>query len=579
VTHRNRPAGQVWAPQASAVELHVERDGGVTRTPLARDALGWWTGGELAPGDDYGFVVDGSGPFPDPRSPAQPHGVHGLSRHVVLDPDAWTDADWSGVDALGAVHYEVHVGTFTPGGTLDAAIEELDRLADAGIELVTLMPIAPFPGQRGWGYDGVGMYAVHEAYGGPEALQRFVNAAHARGLGVGLDVVFNHQGPDGNYLGMYGPYFSHRHQTPWGHGANLDGPGSDAVRAHIIGAALRWFEDFHVDALRLDAVHALVDDSPRHLLAELADETEALSARLGRPLALIAESDRNDPLTVTPTSAGGLGQTMQWADDVHHALHAYLTGERHGYYADFGSIETLDHALRRVFVHDGSYSSFRDELWGAPVPDDIDRRRFVVFASNHDQVGNRALGDRPVTSLTPAAYATSLAVVLLGPFTPMLFMGEEHGEDAPFQFFSDHEAELGEAVTRGRIAEFASHGWEGDIEVPDPQDVATFERSRIAHAYDASERYARVRAWVATCIGLRERTRDPAAWTRHPVRAWEPSPGVLAVEGPVRIVANLSDAQLEFPVDHSHALLGSWGEVSVHDGTATMPAQSVALVG
>lgn len=579
MTHRGRPAGEVWAPGASAVELVVERDGVATRATLTRDGDGWWSGGALEPDDDYGFVVDGNGPFPDPRSPAQPHGVHGLSRHVVLDPDAWKDGGWRGVDALGAVQYELHVGAFTPGGTLDTAIAELDRLATAGIEIVMLMPLAPFPGDRGWGYDGVGMYAVHDTYGGPEALQRFVNAAHERGLGVGLDVVFNHQGPDGNYLGVYGPYFSDRHQTPWGHGATLDGPDAGAVRAHIVGAALRWFEEFHLDALRLDAVHALIDDSPRHLLAELADETSALAARLGRPLALIAESDRNDPLTVTPTSAGGLGQTMQWADDVHHALHAYLTGERHAYYVDFGSIETLDHALRNVFVHDGGFSTFRGKDWGAPVPAEVDRRRFVVFASNHDQVGNRAVGDRPISSLSPAAYATSLAVVLLGPFTPMLFMGEEYGEDAPFQFFTDHEGELGVAVTEGRIAEFATHGWAGDVTVPDPQDRATFENSRLVHAHDDAERYARVRAWVASCIGLRDRVRDPQAWVERPVRAWEPAPGALVMEGPVRVIANLSDARLEFRVDPTHRLLGSWGEVSVLDGTATMPAHSVALVG
>jgi maltooligosyltrehalose trehalohydrolase len=558
-----------------------ERSGVQTRLTLARDDDGWWSGATLEPGDDYGFVVDGAGPFPDPRSPAQPHGVHGLSRHV--DPGAWTwtDAAWRGHDPLGAVQYELHVGTFTLGGTLDSAIAELPRLAEAGIELVSLMPVAPFPGNRGWGYDGVGMYAVHHAYGGPEALHRFVDAAHNHGLAVGLDVVFNHQGPDGNYLGMYGPYFTDAHETPWGHGANLDGPDASPVRAHIIGAALRWFRDFHIDALRLDAVHALLDDSPRHLLAELADEVDKLSRELGRPLALIAESDLNDPRTVIPTSDGGFGQTMQWADDVHHAVHSYFSGEGRGYYVDFGSIETLDQALRQVFVHDGRHSTFRGKPWGAPVPADIDRRRFVAFASNHDQVGNRATGDRPVSSLTPGAYAASLAVILLGPFTPMLFMGEEYGEDAPFQFFTDHEGELGRAVTEGRVAEFARHDWEPDAAsgVPDPQDPRTFERSKLAHAHDPSPRYQSVRDWVATCVGLRSQVRDSGAWEAQPPGAHEIEPKVVVVDGPISIIANLSSAPIVFAVEAGRELLGTFSTASKADGAITIAPDAVALVG
>jgi maltooligosyltrehalose trehalohydrolase len=578
--HRRTP-GEVWAPRAHSVILVRQRDGVEERVPLDPAADGWWAGGELKVGDDYGFLVDEAGPFPDPRSPSQPLGVHAPSRHV--DPAAWTwtDGAWRGVEPLGALQYELHVGAFTLEGTLDAAIAELDRLAAAGIELVMLMPVAPFPGERGWGYDGVGMYAVHEAYGGPEALQRFVDAAHARGLGVGLDVVFNHQGPEGNYLGMYGPYFTDTHDTPWGHGANLDGPGSEHVRAHIIGAALRWFEDFHIDALRLDAVHALVDDSPRHLLAELADEVAELAVSLGRPLALIAESDLNNPRTVEPTDTGGLGQTMQWADDVHHAIHAYMTGERQAYYVDFGSVETLDHALRHVFVHDGRMSTFRGKPWGSPVPADTDRRRFVVFASNHDQVGNRALGDRPIASTGPAAAAASLALVLLGPFTPMLFMGEEYGEDAPFQYFTDFEGELGTAVTEGRLREFASHDWGSnarDTPVPDPQSPLTFAQSKLIHAHDPALAYAAMREWVATCNSLRSRVRDQQAWERRPIGAREIAPRVLVMDGPVTVIANLSASPIVFQQEPGTGLVGRFAEVTEGEDALDIGPASVALV-
>ena len=321
--------------------------------------------------------------------------------------------------------YELHVGTFTADGTLDSAIARLDHLADLGVDVVQLMPVAAFPGHRGWGYDGVALYAVHDAYGGPAALQRFVDAAHARGLGVALDVVYNHLGPTGNYLGVYGPYFTHVHHTPWGAAVNLDQHGSEQVRAFLVDNALRWFRDFHVDALRLDAVHELRDHSPIHLLAELSDAVARLATDLGRPLGLIAESDLNDVTLVTPVADGGLGMTAQWDDDIHHSIHAFLTGERHGYYADFGSKDTLVAALQQVFVHNGTFSSFRGQTWGAPVPDDVDRHRFVASTSTHDQVGNRGLGDRPPIQLTPGQDAIGAALLLTTPFTPMLFMGEE----------------------------------------------------------------------------------------------------------------------------------------------------------
>ena len=358
----------MWAPDAHVVELVL----GENRHSLARDRDGWWAADvDLASGTDYAFSVDGSPPRPDPRSAWQPDGVHGTSR--VFDPTAhhWSDLGWrgpqEGAGVLGGVIYELHVGTFTPEGTLDAAARHLADLVDLGVDVVELMPLAAFPGEFGWGYDGVHPYAVHEPYGGPAALQRFVDRCHEHGLGVCLDVVYNHLGPSGNYLSRFGPYFTDKHHTPWGQAVNLDDDGSTQVRRWIIDNALRWFRDFHVDALRLDAVHELKDDSARHVLAQLSDETAALADALGRPLALIAESDLNDPRTVEPTADDGLGMTAQWADDLHHALHSALTGESQGYYADFGPLAVLAKTLTRVFLHDGVFSSFRGTTWGQLV--------------------------------------------------------------------------------------------------------------------------------------------------------------------------------------------------------------------
>ncbi len=573
----------VWAPEARSVTCHVRpvdcgQPGYVK--PMAKGTDGWWTGPTVSPGDDYAFEVDGNGPFPDPRSAWQPHGVHGFSRVFDCSQFAWTDGTWAGLDARGAVTYELHVGAFTPAGTLDAIIgRQLKDLAARGVEMIELMPVAAFPGNRGWGYDGVALYSVHEAYGGPAALQRFVDAAHAEGLAVCLDVVYNHLGPDGNYLGQFGPYFTDAHETPWGWAVNLDQPGSEGMRAFIIDNALRWCEDFHLDALRLDAVHALVDDSPKHVLAELSERTAALAHRLGRPLSLVAESDLNQPNMVTPVAEGGLGMTAQWADDVHHALHSYLTGETHGYYADFGSIETLDKAYRSVFVHDGGLSTFRGKTWGAHVPDDMDRQRFVVCASNHDQVGNRAIGDRPSSSLSPGGQAASLALILLSPFTPMLFMGEEYGETRPFMFFADHDEPLGSAVSEGRMSEFAGHGWEalygGQIEVPDPQDRQTFLRSKVGPGLGAAGALqADIADWVSKVMSARPLTLRDGAWVRHPVSVTEAGPRQLTLNGPVRVHANLSDG----PMRVGGAPLATFGEVAREGDGFILAPDAVALV-
>ncbi|WP_084037834.1 malto-oligosyltrehalose trehalohydrolase [Demequina sp. NBRC 110053] len=569
----------VWAPDADAVVAVIGApDADRTRADLERADDGWWTGPELAPGTDYAFEVDGEGPWPDPRSAQQPHGVHGPSRVFDAGVHRWGDGEWAGIDALGAVFYELHVGTFTPTGTLDAAIVQLPDLKATGVDIVELMPIAPFPGRHGWGYDGVSLMGVHEAYGGPAALQRFVDAAHQAGLGVCLDVVYNHLGPDGNYLSKFGPYFTDAHDTPWGWAVNVDQPGSDGMRRLICDSALRWFSDFHVDCLRLDAVHEIRDDSERHILAQLSDEAAALSQRLGRPLGLVAESDLNDVRMVTPTSEGGLGMTAQWNDDVHHALHAYLTGERHGYYVDFGSIEALDKVYRSVFWHDGTHSPFRGSAWGAPVSPEVDRRRFVVCASNHDQVGNRAIGDRPASSLSPGAQAASLALILLSPFTPMLFMGEEYGETRPFMFFTDHDQPLGTAVSEGRMSEFAGHGWEqlygGEVQVPDPQDRTTFLRSKLGSGVGASTaHHDAIRSWVADLMALRPLVSARDAWERHPAGVSERGQRMLTMHGPLEVHANLSETAHVV----SGELVASFGPVKRSEAGLTVEPGGVAV--
>ncbi len=497
----------VWAPHARAVGLVLDAPD-TPPVPMRPAGGGWWACDvRREVGRDYGFVLtddDEVGPIrPDPRSTRQPYGVHGLSRVHRVDPSGWTDAEWTGRQLAGSVIYEMHVGTFSTGGTLTSAIAHLDELVDLGVDMVEVMPVNAFNGEHGWGYDGVAWFAVHEAYGGPDAFREFVDACHSRGLAVCLDVVYNHLGPSGNYLPEFGPYLSAA-DGPWGSGLNLDGPGSGEVRRYIVDNALRWFSEFHVDALRLDAVHALHDGSAVHLLEELVVATEALSTHLGRPLSLIAESDQNDPRLVTAREGGGLGLTGQWLDDVHHAIHAAVSGERQGYYADFGSLETLGKALTGAFVHDGSWSSFRGRVHGRPL--DVGRvpgSRFVAYTLTHDQVGNRAAGDRPSVNLSPQQQLAKAAIVLCSPFTPMLFQGEEWGAGTPFCYFSSHpEPELAEAVRTGRRREFAAMGWD-PAAVADPQDPRTFHRSILDRSEQAVEPHAGILRTYRQLIALR----------------------------------------------------------------------------
>ena len=562
------PRVPVWAPAAQTVELYLPgQDRLVGMIPVPG---GWWTAPfDLEPGTDYAFRVDGSPNRPDPRSALQPDGVHGPSRTVDPDTWRWTDQNWAGKDLRGSVIYELHVGTFTPEGTLDAAITRLGHLADLGVDIVELMPLAAFPGKAGWGYDGVGLWAVHEAYGGPDALARFVDAAHNAGIGVCLDVVYNHLGPSGNYLGVFGPYFTRAHHTPWGEAVNYDHDGSKQVRAFVIDSALRWLRDFHIDALRLDAIHEIKDDAAAadppqtHILAELSDAVAALSAEIGRPLSLVAEADLNDVGVITPTDEQppakipSLGMTAQWADDVHHALHARLTGETQGYYGDFAEAGAWAKAYGRAFLHNGTWSTFRERNWGAPVPENTDPRKFVVFGSDHDQVGNRAVGDRPSTSLNDATLAATAALVLLSPYTPMLFMGEEWGTRTPFQFFTDHEEEdLARSVSEGRVREFAGFGWDAD-EIPDPQEHGTVEASRLRWEELDEAEHARMLAWYQGLIALRRKL----TWSQR--TAWpqvDETDDVLTVTYEDIVVAtNLSDQ--DRPAPAATTVLLSWNPV------------------
>ena len=465
---------ELWAPNARLVRI---RRGDASEIDLEPAADGWWSGAvELADGEEYGFVLDGGALRPDPRSRRQPRGVHEASAHVDLTDFAWTDAGWTGRQLAGGLIYEMHVGTFTPEGTLDAAIERLPHLVELGVSHVELLPVNGFNGVHNWGYDGVLWYTVHEAYGGPRAYQRFVDAAHAAGLAVVQDVVYNHLGPSGNYLPEFGPYLRSGERNTWGDSINLDEP---AVRSYIVDNALMWLREYHVDGLRLDAVHALLDNSERHILRELAEASDALSAHLGRPLTLIAESDLNDPKLILPREAGGYGLTAQWSDDWHHAVHVAVSGETVGYYEDFGALEALPKVWAEGFFHNGTYSSFRGHDHGFPIPAEVPTWRLVTFAQDHDQIGNRAAGDRLSQSLSYGRLAVTAVLTLTTPGTPMLFMGEEWGASTPWQFFTSHpEPELGEATAKGRLAEFTRMGWDESV-VPNPQDPETFTRSKL----------------------------------------------------------------------------------------------------
>ncbi len=500
----------VWAPGASRVTVVTESTGGgggaaatgltapsAPPAPLTFDALtvgtplelgdgGYWSGvvPGLPAGAAYGFVLDGgtagsAGALPDPASRHQPWGVHGPSAVVDTGRFRWTDHGWRGVEPADVVYYELHVGAFTPAGTLAAAASELPRLAALGVTMVELMPVNAFSGVRGWGYDGVFPSAVHHPYGGPEGLAAFVDAAHGLGIGVTLDVVYNHLGPEGNVLGRFGPYFTDRYQTPWGPAVNFSEAGSDGVRHLFIDSATRWVSEFHVDGLRVDAVHAIVDPTALTFTEELVASVHATAAAAGRTVVVTAESADNDPRLVRPAETGGIGFDAVWNDDFHHALRVALTADTGGYYTDFSAgAADLAEAYRHGFVQRGRWSDGRGRRHGRPLPSDVAPHQLVVFNQNHDQVGNRQEGERLDAHLTAGQRRLAAAATLLSPFTPLLFMGEEYGETAPFPYFVDHgDPELLEAVRQGRAAEFEGFEWEG--ETPDPAAEATFASAQL----------------------------------------------------------------------------------------------------
>ena len=572
---------RVWAPLADEVVLDLAG----SLVPMAEEGRGWWRAEvrDVDAGSDYGFRIDGSDPLPDPRSPSQPDGPHGLSRLVDHDAFPWTDSAWRGLHLPSAVLYELHVGTFSSEGTFDGAIQHLDHLVDLGITAVALLPVAEFAGARGWGYDGVDLFAPHSAYGGPDGLKQLVDACHNRGLGVILDVVYNHVGPEGAYLSRFGPYFTDFYSTPWGQAVNYDRPDADEVRRFAIDNALMWLRDYHVDGLRLDAVHAIIDSSAVHLLEQLATEVEDLAACVGRPLSLIAESDLNDPRLLRPREAGGYGLDAQWSDDFHHTIHTVLTGEVDGYYEDYGHLDQLATVLEEGWLFSGRWSQHRRRTHGRPL-DGLPGWRLLGYLQNHDQVGNRAVGDRISQTLSLGRLQVGAALYLLGPFVPMVFQGEEWGASSPFQYFTSHtDAELGRAVAAGRRSEFRAFGWKPE-DVPDPQDPETFERSKLDWDEVTAGDHADLLRWYTECLALRRRT--PALGDGRLDRvttSCDPASGTLVVErGPVTIAVNVGPAPVSIAVAEGRAtsvLLASDPASAVAGGALSLPADAVVVLG
>jgi maltooligosyltrehalose trehalohydrolase len=571
---------KVWAPKAKIITLKLRHESVPMSGP---DGQGWWKREvpNAVAGTDYAFAIDGDPmPYPDPRSQWQPHGVHGSSRIYDHSSFEWSDRHFRPPSLASGVIYELHIGTFTSAGTLDSAIGRLDYLVDLGVTHIELMPVASFAGDHGWGYDGVALFAVHEQYGGPDALKRFVNAAHRRGLAVLLDVVYNHFGPVGNYAGEFGPYILDSHRTPWGGAVNLEEGGSNQVRRFFCDNAQMWLRDFHLDGLRLDAVHAFVDRSAIHFLEQLAAEVEALARNLGRELVLIAESDLNDPRIVTPREAGGFGIDAQWSDDFHHALFAALDpNPKQGYYADFGELGHLAKALHETFVYDGIYSTYRDRIQGKPARG-LSQHRFVGCIQNHDQIGNRAVGDRlrEIVGFDRAKIAA--AVVLMSPFVPLLFQGEEWAASSPFQYFADHDDSVtATMVSEGRKNEFRSFGWDPKT-IPDPEARETFERSKLNWEELSEPGHAEMYRWYRELIRLRRST--PSLNDGEPGRTrveWdEEEKWFIMTRGEVTLICNLGDRATDFEAPAGKPVrLSSREGVAVSGNTLALPPDSVAI--
>ncbi len=569
---------RVWSPYARSMSLALYPEPGECRViEMQPEPGGYFVHSEpdVEEAQRYAFRIDQRPERPDPMSRWQPDGVHHPSAVFAPERFEWSEGDWAGVSRKEFVIYELHVGTFTPEGTFDAIIERLEELRQLGVTALELMPVAQFPGTRGWGYEGVYPFAVQESYGGPRGLQQFVNACHRTGLAVILDVVYNHLGPEGNYLAEFGPYFTDRYRTPWGRAMNFDSRGCDAVRAMVLDNVRYWIRDFHFDGLRVDAVHAVFDSSPRHILREIKEAAEEEGRKLGRSIHIIAESDLNDVRLLDPPESGGYGLDAQWSDDFHHSLHALLTGEQFSYYADFGRPEHLVKAINSTFVYDGAYSEFRGRRHGRPVGSHSGDR-FVISVQNHDQIGNRPAGERLSALLEPNQLRLAAGLLLLSPQIPLIFMGEEYGETRPFPYFCSFEQqEIIDATRRGRREEFVGLGEED--KVPDPLALATFESAKLRWDWPEGSRYAGMRRLYYDLLAIRRfwlPLDESKVLASGLIEEWHDALPVLrlvrnmAVEGPATELAaffNLSrqpqaipkDALLEKGLGNAKLLLGS----------------------
>jgi maltooligosyltrehalose trehalohydrolase len=574
-------AFSVWAPRAHELAVQVDN----RRVPMrGPDEHGWWRVQveSAGAGCDYGFLLDHDPKvYPDPRSMWQPRGVHDLSRVYDHGSFSWNATGFQAPPLESAIVYELHVGTFTREGTLDAAIARLDHLKQLGVTHVELMPVASFSGRHGWGYDGVALFAVHEPYGGPDALKRFVDAAHRHGLAVLLDVVYNHFGPVGNYTGKFAPYVTEAHRTPWGGAVNLEEAHAYEVRRFFCDNALMWMRDFRVDGLRLDAVHAFVDRSAIHFLEQLAVETKALEAATGRRLVLIAESDLNDPRIVVAREAGGLGLDAQWSDDFHHSLFTVLARESQGgYYADFGRIAQLAKALQDTFVYDGVYSAYRKRVHGRPAKQ-LPQSRFLGYIQNHDQVGNRARGERLTEIAGFDRAKIAAAMVLLSPFIPMIFQGEEWASSSPFPFFADHDdPELARLVSEGRKQEFAAFGWD-PASIPDPEERETFDSAKLRWEEIAQGRHAEMLAWYRDLIDLRRSVSDLNDSEPGHIRVrWDEDERWVAMDrDSISLACNLGDVVHAHPLPKGAKLvLSSRAGLVFENGSVKIPPDTTVVI-
>jgi maltooligosyltrehalose trehalohydrolase len=572
----------VWAPQAEKMSLHWKDQTLPMNGPNKR---GWWTLEVEAAdcGDAYAFLLDDDpAPIPDPRSPRQPHGVHGFSELYDHSLFEWHDQLWRGAPKTGAIIYEMHIGTFSAEGSFDGAKQHLQYLADLGVTHVEIMPVASWAGKQGWGYDSVALFAPHEPYGGPDGFKRFVDACHATGLSVILDVVYNHFGPVGNYTTKFGPYLNSDRKTPWGNAVNLDGEGADEVRRFFVDNAMMWLKEYHCDGLRFDAVHAFLDLSAVHFLEQVATETERLSSTLGREFYLIAESDLNDPRIVRPREANGYGFDAQWSDDFQHSLFTVLftpKKEETGYYSDFGELKDLEKALKQSYVYDGRYSGHRKRRHGRP-PHGLSAHHFIHFDQNHDQIGNRGWGERLEHLIGIDAAKVSVGILLTAPYTPMLFMGQEWAASAPFLYFADHEdEEMRRSVAEGRKNEFAAFGFDGDV--PNPEDRDTYEKSKLNWDEQGDGRHAEMLAWVRALIKLRRSNVCLNDGDLHRiVVASDPVNHTLVLErDEARILVNFGEQPYSFELLAGEDLvLVSRDGIGVRDNYLEIPPMTLAVL-